>query len=260
MLEKIEIQNNSRFKPGMRTFIIGSVRKAPQKEKEYLQQVKAILIGMGVYAHLPEDDTNQNARGIEICAQNRSVIEESNPLTLLYNQSSQGSHFDMGMGFINYKHIVPVGYIHDDSSFVGMVKRWEREGPGLKRERREEERGSGLKYIISGLNEYSSAEEIREVVEHVENLEKQGFKVYFPFRDDPIGLSKYDQGVLHREMVEYCDSVDIFYKEDNQVFFDMGLAFGSYKEATVVKNVEYDEGKSYPRMIDEWATMSRNSI
>ncbi len=252
VLEKIEI-SSKRLKPGTRTFIIGSVRNAPEQEKEYLRKVKKALRAQGVKAHLPEDDTNQNARGLEICAQNRSVIEESNPLTILYNQASQGSHFDMGMGFINYKDIVPVGYIYNDSSFVGMVKKWEKEGPGLKKERREEERGKGVKYIISGLDEFSSKEEIREVVQHVENLEKQGFKVYFPFRDDPMGLSKYDQNVLHREKVVGCDSVDIFYKEDNQVFFDMGLAFGSYKEATVVKNVEYDEKKSYPRMIDEWA-------
>ena len=255
MLEKLEIDNR-RLKPGTRTFIIGSVRKAPEEEKEFLKQVKETLIENGVYAHLPEDDTDQEASGLEICAENRAVIEESEPLTILYNQSSQGSHFDMGMGFINYKGIVPVGYIYDDSSFVRMVKRWEREGSGIEKDKREREK-EGI-YVISGIDEFSSGGEIRDVMQHVQELEKHGFEVYFPYRDDPIALSKYDLSVLHRKEIENSDNAHIFYKEDNQVFFDMGLVFGNYLPLTVIKNVEYGLGKSYPRMIDEWAAMFSN--
>ena len=56
-----------------------------------------------------------------------------------------------------------------------------------------------------------------------------------------------------------CDEVHIFYNPDSQgTHFDMGVAFAYRRKIVVVENVEYGPGKSYPRMLDEWAAIYKS--
>lgn len=97
-------------------------------------------------------------------------------------------------------------------------------------------------------------ENTREKLEkYVLFLESNGYKVHLPHRDTNQNASGYDICVENMNAIKSAEEVHIFYNGKSQgIHFDMGVAFALDKKIFVVENEEYGEGKSYPRMLDEW--------
>ena len=90
--------------------------------------------------------------------------------------------------------------------------------------------------------------------DYVSNLESSGCTVHLPHRDTDQTASGYDICTQNARAIAGSDEVHIFYNPDSQgTHFDMGVAFAYGRKLVVAQNVPYGEGKSYPRMIDEWA-------
>jgi hypothetical protein len=88
---------------------------------------------------------------------------------------------------------------------------------------------------------------------YVDGLEKQGHTVHLPARDTDQTASGMDICRQNVAAIEAADEIHIFYNVDSTgSHFDMGAAFALNKKMVVVHNVEYGEGKSFPRMLDEW--------
>lgn len=83
----------------MKVFIICSVRGASEEYRAKLETQVSELEKSGVQVHLPHRDTNQNARGFDICTQNANAIKEADEVHIFYNSASQGTYFDMGASF-----------------------------------------------------------------------------------------------------------------------------------------------------------------
>jgi hypothetical protein len=93
-----------------------------------------------------------------------------------------------------------------------------------------------------------------ELEEYTRGLEADGYNVHLPHRDTNQDLSGWDICRENAYAIHAADEVHIFYAKESQgTHFDMGVAFAFGKKLVVVENVDYDEGKSFPRMIDEWA-------
>lgn len=115
----------------MRVFIIGPVRGADESLRENLEAYTRMLEDLGCQVHLPHRDTKQDARGLDICRQNRNAIERADEVHVFYSSTSTGSHFDLGVAFALNKRILvvknePYG---EGKSFPRMLDEWEKAGP-----------------------------------------------------------------------------------------------------------------------------------
>lgn len=102
-----------------------------------------------------------------------------------------------------------------------------------------------------------ASEEYKQRLEnYVSELEGKGWKVHLPHRDTDQNASGYNICNQNARAIALADEVHIFYNPDSQgTHFDMGVAFAYGRKIVVVENVEYGPGKSYPRMLDEWASI-----
>lgn len=107
-------------------FIICTVRGASQEYKVKLENYVFEQEEQGVDVHLPHRDTNQNAKGYEICHENAVAIAEANEVHIFYNKESQGTHFDMGVAFALGKRLVIVENeeIGEGKSYPRMLQEW----------------------------------------------------------------------------------------------------------------------------------------
>jgi len=111
----------------MKIFVICTVRGASEEYKKKLEDYVKSLEDKGNIVHLPHRDTNQDANGIDICMQNAIAIKEANEVHIFYNNSSQGTHFDMGVSFALGKKIIIVENeeVSIGKSFQRMLIEWE---------------------------------------------------------------------------------------------------------------------------------------
>jgi len=109
-----------------RIFIICSVRGTSDEYKRKLEEYVANLESEGHLVHLPHRNTNQNARGIEICSENAEAIKRSDEVHIFYNSASQGTHFDMGVAFAYRKPLVVVEneIYGEGKSYPRMIDEW----------------------------------------------------------------------------------------------------------------------------------------
>lgn len=110
-------------------FIICSVRGASDEYKRKLEEYVSKLELEGHIVHLPHRNTNQNARGIDICNQNAKAIENCDEVHIFYNSISQGTHFDMGVAFAFKKKLVVVEneVYGEGKSYPRMIDEWSNE-------------------------------------------------------------------------------------------------------------------------------------
>lgn len=102
----------------------------------------------------------------------------------------------------------------------------------------------------------ASEEYKKKLEDYVAKLESEGNQVHLPHRDTNQTASGYEICKQNARAIAMCDEVHIFYNPDSQgTHFDMGVAFAYGHKIVVVENVEYGPGKSYPRMLDEWAAI-----
>lgn len=113
------------------------------------------------------------------------------------------------------------------------------------------------KYVFVICTVRGASDEYKEKLEnYVLSLEDKGFGVHLPHRDTNQKATGYDICLENSTAIATSNEVHIFYNPDSQgTHFDMGVAFALGKKIVVVENVEYGEGKSYPRMLDEWAKL-----
>jgi nucleoside 2-deoxyribosyltransferase len=99
-----------------------------------------------------------------------------------------------------------------------------------------------------------ASEEYRTKLEnYVLKLENEGVKVHLPHRDTNQNTRGYDICKQNTNAIKEADEVHIFYSKESQgTHFDMGVSFALGKKIVVVENEKYGEGKSYPKMLDEW--------
>lgn len=113
----------------MKIFIIGSVRNVNKEQKEKMEEYAEELESIGNIVHLPHRDTNQKARGIEICNQNRTAIKEADEVHVFYSSDSEGTHFDLGMAFAMGKiiRVISNEKYGEGKSFSRMLVEWSEE-------------------------------------------------------------------------------------------------------------------------------------
>ena len=112
-----------------KAFVICTVRGASDEYRTKLETYVSQLEKSGVKVHLPHRDTNQDARGYDICKQNAMAIKNADEVHIFYNKESQGTHFDMGVSFALGKKIIVV---ENESygagkSYPKMLHEWESE-------------------------------------------------------------------------------------------------------------------------------------
>ena len=114
----------------MKIFIICSVRGASDMYKQDLEIYVEGLEKQGHSVHLPHRDTKQDNRGIDICKQNRTAIESADEVHVFYSDSSQGTHFDLGVAFSARKPIKTIRNVvcGEGKSFPKMLEEWVNEG------------------------------------------------------------------------------------------------------------------------------------
>lgn len=112
------------------------MRDASPELQAKLEAYTNWLEDRGHEVHLPHRDTDQTASGLEICMQNGTAIMTAEEIHIIYDEKSQGSHFDLGMVFASdmlfhtRKRIRPVeldGHtkkLKPGKSFRRMIDEW----------------------------------------------------------------------------------------------------------------------------------------
>lgn len=102
----------------------------------------------------------------------------------------------------------------------------------------------------------ASEEYKKKLEDYVAKLESEGNEVHLPHRDTKQDDTGYNICRQNAKVIAGCTEVHIFYNPDSQgTHFDMGVAFACGRKIVIVENVPYGPGKSYPRMLDEWASI-----
>ena len=102
----------------------------------------------------------------------------------------------------------------------------------------------------------NASEEVKKKLEiYADGLESAGRKVYLPHGDTNQNDSSWNICTFNTNAIRDADEVHVFYSGQSQgTHFDLGVAFALGKKLVVVENEQYGEGKSFPRMLDEWQT------
>ena len=110
----------------MRIFIICSVRKADMEEASRQEEYVRRLEDAGHIVHYPPRNTDQEARGIDICRQNVAAIIAADEIHVFYSPDSQGTHFDLGCAFTLGKKLVVVESISygPGKGYPRMIDKW----------------------------------------------------------------------------------------------------------------------------------------
>lgn len=105
----------------------------------------------------------------------------------------------------------------------------------------------------------ATPEALAEQEEYVHELERRGYVVHYPPRDTKQDASSLQITRQNFCAMEWAKEVHVWYNPDSQgTHFDLGMAFALGKTLTVAKSVPYGTGKSYPRLLREWANVCRD--
>jgi len=110
----------------MKIYVICVVRSASLEDIQKLENYVQELEDQGHQVHLPHRDTEQDARGYDICMQNYDAICWADEIHVFYNSKSQGTHFDLGMTFALGKKVTIIeNESYDEGkSFARMLDEW----------------------------------------------------------------------------------------------------------------------------------------
>ena len=101
----------------------------------------------------------------------------------------------------------------------------------------------------------ASKEQIQEIHEYVSKLEKEGYKVYWPYLDtnqknDNIGFRICTD---NKKAIKRANEIHIFWDKDSQgSLFDLGMAFAFKKQIIIANRVEETPTKSFANMVKYW--------
>ena len=114
----------------MNIFLICPVRNVTDEQRQEIREYVEVMESDGYEVHWPERDTNQDAKGIDICKQNALAIADADEVHIWFDPSSKGSHFDLGVAFGLSKKLVVVRNVDygPGKSFPRMIDEWQAEG------------------------------------------------------------------------------------------------------------------------------------
>jgi nucleoside 2-deoxyribosyltransferase len=100
----------------------------------------------------------------------------------------------------------------------------------------------------------NATKEYQDKLNHyVSELEASGHKVHLPHRDTDQTETGINICRQNRMAILKADEIHAFYNTNSQgTHFDLGMAFAMSKKIRIIENIEFGEGKSFPRMITEW--------
>jgi hypothetical protein len=111
-----------------KTFLISPVRDASDKKLRILAKIVEHLENNGWDVHWPYRDTEQTdpTGGLRICEDNMDAIAEADVVHFVWDGTSKGSLFDLGMAFSMAKRIIPLVLppLTKEKSFQNMVWRY----------------------------------------------------------------------------------------------------------------------------------------
>jgi hypothetical protein len=196
---------------------------------------------------------------LQICTQNEAAIADPDApvIVIFYDETSQGSHFDIGATLANGKEVLVAEYISKGGWFVDLLREWEEKGLPVGLDEEDVTVDEDMVFLIADVDENTPQKKISKIQSYVDRLEKNGLKIYWPYMHGLKDATKLEEALEYRKVMKMAGSVHTFYTPTNKTFFFLGLGFGCKKPLTVVENVKYDPGKSYPRMIDEWQEATR---
>ena len=126
-LHKSKELTNKQIQTMKKIFVICSVRGMDENYRRKLEDYVTFLEIQGHKVHLPHRDTDQTAKGFDICMQNANAITKADEVHIFYNSKSQGTHFDMGVAFALRKKLVIVETeeLTEGKSFTRMLNEWQ---------------------------------------------------------------------------------------------------------------------------------------
>jgi hypothetical protein len=96
----------------------------------------------------------------------------------------------------------------------------------------------------------------KKLENYVGILESYGYSVHLPHRDTDQSLSGLEICKINREAIVKANEVHVFFGGSEGSLFDSGMVFmAEYfigRKFKLIENIEYGDGKSFPRMMDEW--------
>jgi len=116
----------------MKIYLISPVREVSEETDIFVDAYVAKLEELGHEVHYPKRDVEQNDKhGISICFKHARAMIECDCVHIIWDKTSFGSHFDLGMAFILKKPLHLVTTLMDDyseKSFEKVIKYIEKEG------------------------------------------------------------------------------------------------------------------------------------
>jgi len=110
--------------PKKRAFLICPVRGV---SPEASRMVVSILESNGFKVHWPPRDTQQNAKGLDICSQNMEAIRKAKMVFVIWDGKSEGCLFDLGVAFALNKRLCRISTPQETEgkSFQNVMRDWE---------------------------------------------------------------------------------------------------------------------------------------
>ena len=107
-------------------------------------------------------------------------------------------------------------------------------------------------FIISSVR--NAPQSLRDKLEdYSRQLDDDGHQVYLPHRDTNSSQPSLEIVRQNKEAIAAADEIHVYYNPDSQgSHFELGVAFALNKNIRVIENIDYPEGKSFARVIDEW--------
>lgn len=108
----------------------------------------------------------------------------------------------------------------------------------------------------------ASEEYLNNLENYATHLEAVGYQVHLPHKHTNQKAKGFDICSQNKEAISNCDEVHVFYNSKSQgTHFDLGMAFAMNKPIVIVENEEIiGEGKSFPRMLEEWKNYYKKFI
>ena len=135
-MTKIKLEEYKRKYEGDFDYLICSVRKATDREKERIEKYVETVRRKGIQLHYPATDTNQEdpTGGYRICRDHSLEIHQAKRIRVIWNPESTGSYVDLGASllehFLNKKPIKAVNKrtiekIVKEQRKIGITKSYE---------------------------------------------------------------------------------------------------------------------------------------
>ena len=106
----------------MKVYLVCPVRNSSEEQRRHAQDYVSQLEKQGIVVHFPPRDSDQREDGIglRVNESNRSAILSSDESHVIWDSTSYGSHFDLGMVFmLRAMRNVPIKLVNEPQRTEG---------------------------------------------------------------------------------------------------------------------------------------------